>query len=135
VLAGWAFAVAAHDVADWPAGMRHVRGARRFVRDRMRGRTLRRTAIEDLEFTARLLARIFDAELALSALDAIMVLDALGLPTDAVPLVERRAARARVTRPAPTTPVTPLCRPPAAAADDSDLTSALPNEPRFRNAA
>jgi hypothetical protein len=139
VLAAWAFAVAARDVADWPTGMRHVRGARRFVRDRVGGRTLRRTAIEDLEFTAALLARVFDAELGLCALDALTILDALGLPTDAVPLVGRRAARARATRPAPTPPVTPLCLPAAGAADDSDrasdLSPRLSIEPRFRNAA
>ena len=89
-LAEWAFELAAKDVEDWPEGRRRVRNARRYVLDRLRGRSARGVGTEDVLFTAGLLARIFEAELSLGVSEMIAILDELGLPTDVVPLVPRR---------------------------------------------
>lgn len=85
-LTTWAFDIAANDVADWPAATRRVRNARRFAESRIRGQRARAAPLDDVLFTAALLARIFDAELSLGAPDMIAILDQLGLPSDAVPM-------------------------------------------------
>lgn len=130
-LATWAFELAAKDVEDWPEGRRRVRTARKYVLDRLRGRDARSTPAEDVLFSARLLARIFDAELELGMTEMVSILDELGLPTEVVPLMLRQPAtepnvgrmvpfsRARPTRDAACVPrQCPLCL-----------------SPRFRNAA
>lgn len=140
-LAAWALAIAERDIADWPAGRCHVRSARRFVRARLRGRRARDTAAEDLEFTAALLARIFDDELHLSATDVIAVLDALGLPTEVVPIVPQRRSPVRVVRPVPTPPagpaaqVAPAAHPMPDTSDAPPMPDFLSTDHRFRNAA
>jgi len=95
-LAGWALDLAAADVADWPEGKRRVRNARRFVLARLRGKTLRSTPFEDVIFTAGLLARIFEQEIGLGVGDMVTMLDHLGLPTDAVPIVPRPQPSVRI---------------------------------------
>ena len=92
-LAAWAFDLAAHNTADWPAGKRRVANARRFVLSRLRGRRLRAVPCEDVMFTAGLLARIFDADLRLSMTEMISIFDQLGLPTEVVPRVAPAPAR------------------------------------------
>lgn len=87
-LAVWAFALAEKSVADWPEGMRRVRAARRHLVARLRGHVID-VADEDIAFTASLLARIFDADLCLETPEMVAILDELGLPTDAVPIVPR----------------------------------------------
>lgn len=130
-LACWAFDLAAKDVEDWPEGRRRVRTARRYVLDRLRGRQSRNTPAEDVLFTARLLARIFDADLDLGMTEMVSILDELGLPTEVVPLIVRsRAEQQSVGR------IVPFSR-----ARPSRETGRVPVQcpvcllPRFRNAA
>lgn len=89
-LAAWAFDLAVRDVADWPEAQHRVRSARNYVLDRLRGRRARHVSGEDILFTAKLLARIFDADLSLSMTEMVSILDQLGLPTDVIPLRPRR---------------------------------------------
>ena len=102
-LATWALDIAERDAADSPEALRRVRNTRRFVLGRLDGRRERRTPIEDVVFTASLLARIFDDDLGLNLSDAFTIFDTLDLPTEliAVPPPRRptspiahRAARA-----------------------------------------
>ena len=97
-LIGWAFDLAERDVADWPEGLRRVRTARRFVLARLRDKRPRSVPVEDVLFTAGLLARIFEADLRLPMTEVVEVLAQLGLPTEMVPLTPR----------APFAPITPL---------------------------
>jgi hypothetical protein len=92
-LASWALDLAERAVADWPTGRAHVRNARRFVEARIDDKHPRGASIDDVMFTARLLARIFDEDLGLGISDALTILDALELPIDVVP-VPRCAPRA-----------------------------------------
>lgn len=84
-LATWALDIAERDVGDWPEARKRVRNARRFVFARLDGKE-RRMPIEDVIFTASLLARIFDDELDLDVADAFEIFGALDLPTDVVPV-------------------------------------------------
>lgn len=84
-LARWALDIAERDVGDWPEARKRVRNARRFVFARLDGKE-RRMPIEDVIFTASLLARIFDDDLDLDVADAFEVFGALELPTDIVPV-------------------------------------------------
>jgi len=84
-LATWALDIAERDVGDWPEARKRVRNARRFVFARLDGKE-RRMPIEDVIFTASLLARIFDDDLDLDVADAFEVFGALDLPTDVVPV-------------------------------------------------
>ena len=80
-LATWALG----DVADWPEAKTRIRNARRYVLARIAGKE-RRMPVEDVIFTASLLARIFDDELDLDVADAFEIFGALELPTDVVPV-------------------------------------------------
>lgn len=84
-LATWALDIAERDVGDWPEAKRRIRNTRRFVFARLAGKA-RSMPIEDLIFTASLLARIFDDELDLEVADAFEIFGALDLPTDVVPV-------------------------------------------------
>jgi hypothetical protein len=87
-LAVWAFALAEKSVADWPEGKRRVHAARRHLVARLRGQWID-APCEDIAFTASLLARIFEADHNLGTSEMVAILDELGLPTDAVPIVPR----------------------------------------------
>lgn len=95
-LAIWALDLAAHDVRDWPEAKRRVQRTRRFVLARLAGRRSL-APVEDLIFTASLLARIFDDDLELDLADAFEIFGALELPTDVVPV--RPPARGQSLRP------------------------------------
>lgn len=84
-LATWALDLAERDVGDWPEARRRIRNTRRFVLARMAGKD-RSMPVEDLIFTASLLARIFDDDLDLDVADAFEIFGALELPTDVVPV-------------------------------------------------
>ncbi len=134
-LAAWALDLAAADVADWPEGQRRVKNARRFVLARLRGKHLRSTPYEDVIFTAGLLARIFEQEIGLGVGDMVSMLDHLGLPTEAVPIVPRTQPSVRigvaphvVPRVAPVRPVARVTAQPSPCAGCGCF-------PRFRNAA
>lgn len=92
-LANWALELAERAVADWPAGRAHVRNARRFVEARIDDKHSRGASIDDVMFTARLLARIFDEDLGLGLSDVLTIFDTLDLPLEVVP-VSRYAPRA-----------------------------------------
>jgi hypothetical protein len=83
--AAWALDLAARDVADWPEGLRRVGTARRFVLARVRGKHPRRVPVEDVLFTAGLLARIFEAKLGRSMSDLAAVFARFGFSTGPVP--------------------------------------------------
>lgn len=106
-LAAWAFDVAERDVRGWPEAERRVRSARRFVLARIRGYRARRVPFEDVMFTAGLLVRIFDDDLSLGMSEMVSILDALGLPTEVVPIVPRNTSTASAVRPAPP-PLAPI---------------------------
>ncbi|MGN6109129.1 MAG: hypothetical protein ACTHU0_28745 [Kofleriaceae bacterium] len=110
-LATWALDIAERAVCDWPAGLAHVRNTRRFVTARINGKRPRRASIDDVMFTARLLARIFEDELRLELTDALTIFDSLCLPLDVVPI--RRPARSATLH--------PLTRPPAPVASTAVL--------------
>jgi hypothetical protein len=84
-LAVWALDLAERDVGDWPEARKRIRNTRRFVLARIAGKD-RRMPVEDLIFTASLLARIFDDDLDLDVADAFEIFGALELPTDVVPV-------------------------------------------------
>lgn len=112
-LAAWAMDLAARDVADWPEGRRRVRTARRFVLARLRGKRPCGVPVEDVLFTAGLLARIFEADLRLPMSDMVAVFDRLGFPTEVVPF--RPRAPSAACRPQDP-PLSPLSLRPAAVA-------------------
>jgi hypothetical protein len=85
-LANWALDIAERSVDDWPIAQEHVRNTRRFVTARLEGRKPRRVSLDDVWFTADLLARIFDEDLGLGLSDALTILETLELPSDAVPM-------------------------------------------------
>jgi hypothetical protein len=84
-LATWALDIAERDVGDWPEARKRIRNTRRFVLARIAGKD-RHMPVEDVIFTASLLARIFDDELDLDVADAFEIFGALDLPTDVVPI-------------------------------------------------
>lgn len=84
-LATWALDIAERDVDDWPEARTKVRNTRRFVLAKLVGKT-RHAPIDDIVFTASLLARIFDADLGINVGDAVEILSTLDLPTDDVPV-------------------------------------------------
>lgn len=84
-LAVWALDLAERDVGDWAEARKRVRNTRRFVLARIAGKN-RRMPVEDVIFTASLLARIFDDELDLDLADSFEIFGALDLPTDVVPV-------------------------------------------------
>ncbi|MCA9674897.1 MAG: hypothetical protein H6709_10565 [Kofleriaceae bacterium] len=87
-LVGWAFGLAIRSV-DSPDDRERIRCARRYVRKSLRGRPARRP-IEDLMFTAGVLARVCESELRLPEGTIVRLFDELELPTDAVPRVIRQ---------------------------------------------
>ena len=84
-LATWALDLAERDVGDWPEARKRIRNTRRFVLARIAGKD-RSMPVEDVIFTASLLARIFDDDLDLDVADAFEIFGALELPTDVVPV-------------------------------------------------
>lgn len=107
-LALWALAVAERDVEDWPAARKRVRNTRRFVLARLDGKD-RRLPIEDVLFTASLLARIFDDDLGLDLADALAIFDSLELPTESLPApTPRSPSHARGARPIASAPQRPM---------------------------
>jgi len=85
-LAAWVFALAERATEDWPTGRVHVRNTRAFVEARLADRPVRRASVEDVMFTAELLARIFDDDLELDRAEMLAIFEQLALPTDALPL-------------------------------------------------
>lgn len=146
-LAAWALDIAERDVRGWTEAERRVRNARRFVLAGIRGHRARRVPYEDVLFTAGLLVRIFDDDLSLGISEMISIFDALGLPTEVVPLVPRNASAASALRPSPPprSPVAPIAALRAAAtpvAEPASLTRCnecghvhAPLWPHLRNAA
>ncbi len=100
-LAMWALALAERDVDDWPAARKRVRNARRFVLARLGGKD-QRMPVEDVIFTASLLARIFDDDLGLALSDSISIFDALDLPTDVIPVAPKPRPTASASAACPT---------------------------------
>ena len=96
-LIDWAFGVAAAAVADAPADLRRVRNARRYALAAVHGKADPRS-VDDVMFTAGLLARVFDADLGLGLGDIVTVLEQLGLPADHVPRSPRRPPGRRQPR-------------------------------------
>jgi hypothetical protein len=130
-LAAWAFDLAARDVSDWPEAQHRVRSARKYVVERLRGKRTGQVSGEDILFTAKLLARIFDADLSLTMTEMVSILDQLGLPTDVIPLRPRCQQSERIA-----TRVLPFRR---IRAEESHIEQeqcpVCLNYPRFRNAA
>jgi len=91
-LANWALDIAERAVDDWPKAQVHVRNTRRFVSARIEGKSARRVSIDDVWFTAELLARIFDEDLGLGLSEALTILETLELPIDPVPMPKPRRA-------------------------------------------
>ena len=85
-LATWALDIAERAVEDWPAARAHVSNTREFVEANITGGHPSRASTDDVMFTARLLARVFDDELGLDLSDALTIFDILALPLDVVPI-------------------------------------------------
>jgi hypothetical protein len=83
--AAWALDLAARDVADWPEGLRRIGTARQFILARLSGKRPRRVPLEDVLFTAGLLARIFEAKLGRSRSELAAIFARLGFSTDLMP--------------------------------------------------
>ncbi len=144
-LATWALNIAERSVADWPTGRAHVRSTRGFVEARLAGNHPSRASIDDVMFTARVLARIFDDELGLDVSDALTIFDMLELPLDMVPIPRAAPRPARlptsvlhrlVRNPAPSAPPTRTPEPPALRfCDDCGYVHEPGDHVRYRNAA
>ena len=96
-LATWAFDLAESHVDDWPAARSHIRKTRQLIEARILGKRSKHegaVTVDDIVFTAELIARILDEDLGLSVSEALTILDKLELPLDAV-AVHRPAPRAR----------------------------------------
>jgi len=100
-LARWALDIAAHGVEDWPSARARVEKTRKAVMAQITGSAPGKASVEDVVFTAELLARIFDDELGLDLADAFEILDALDLPVDVLPLEDRRRRERASNDPAP----------------------------------
>ncbi|MDX2089712.1 MAG: hypothetical protein SFX73_17785 [Kofleriaceae bacterium] len=86
-LAEWALDLAERDVADWPVAHRRVRNTRRYVLARIDGKNPNHAvSVEDITFTAALLARILEEQFSLGYVDTASVLEDLELPIDDVPV-------------------------------------------------
>ena len=143
-LANWALDIAERAVDDWPMAQAHVRNTRRFVSARIEGKKARRVSLDDVWFTAELLARIFDEDLGLGLSDALTILETLELPIDPVPmhrhaprmpmLVPLRAALHTLAKPmAPAPSVRPV--PPLRFCDECGYVHEPSDHVRHRNAA
>ncbi len=87
-LARWAFGLAEQWIGDSIEDRRRIRNARRYVSKRIHGEEAR-CPTDDLAHTARLLARVCEAELGLPPGFVVSMLDNLELPADDVPRVAR----------------------------------------------
>jgi hypothetical protein len=125
-LATWALDLAERDVGDWPEARKRIRNTRRFVLARVAGKD-RHMPVEDVIFTASLLARIFDDDLDLDVADAFEIFGALELPTDVVPV--RAPTRAQPMSPRSFVP------PPLRFCDECGHVHELAHHVRYRNAA
>lgn len=125
-LATWALDIAERDVGDWPEARKRIHNTRRFVLARIAGKD-RRMPVEDVIFTASLLARIFDDDLDLDVADAFEIFGALELPTDVVPV--RASTRAQPTSPRSFVP------PPLRLCDECGHVHELGHHLGYRNAA
>ena len=93
-LSDWVFNIAESSVEDWSSARAHIRATRRYVDAQIHGYRARRVTIEDVMFTAQLLARIFEADLGLDMSDALTILNSLALPTEVVAVARpSRSAR------------------------------------------
>ncbi|MGE0397218.1 MAG: hypothetical protein AB7T06_10900 [Kofleriaceae bacterium] len=99
-LTSWALDLADRAVADWPRGQQHVSNTRRFLLAKLAGTRPNLVAVDDLVFTAGVLARVLDDDYGLALADALSVLDQIDLPTDLDPLPPRM----------PPTPMNPVVR-------------------------
>jgi hypothetical protein len=127
-LATWALDIAERDVDDWPAARGRVRNTRRFVLAKLAGKT-RHAPVEDMVFTASLLARIFDADLGLDISDAFEILASLELPLDDVPVAKPTRAK-----PSPN-PARRHVPPPLRLCDECGVVHELGQHLGYRNAA
>ena len=144
-LASWALDIAERAVDDWPTGRAHVRNTRRFVEAQIAGNRPRGASIDDVMFTARLLARIFDDELGLDLSDALTIFDILQLPLDVVPIHRAAPRPARLptsvlhTLLRTAAPIAPATRapapPPLRFCDDCGYVHEPGEHVRLRNAA
>lgn len=100
-LANWAFDLAERDVEDWPVAKKRVKNVRRSILAELANKSARRASLEDLMFTASLIARVLDADLGLDVAEALAVLDYLALPTEELPFPRppTRPARALAVLP------------------------------------
>jgi hypothetical protein len=85
-LANWAFDLAERDVEDWPVARQRVKNVRRSIMAELGRTRAPRASLEDLMFTASLIARILDADLGLDLGEALAVLEYLDLPAEDLPL-------------------------------------------------
>jgi hypothetical protein len=144
-LATWALDIAERAVADWPAGRAHVRNTRRLVEARIAGKRPRGASIDDVMFTARLLARFFDDDLGLDLSDALTIFDILDLPIEVVPVSSyaprptRTATSVLHTLTRNTAPIAPAARatvpPPLRFCDECGYVHEPREHVRHRNAA
>ena len=144
-LASWALDIAERAVDEWPAGRTHVCNTRRFVEAQIAGNRPRGASIDDVMFTARLLARIFDDELGLDLSDALTIFDILALPLDVVPIHRAAPRPARLptsvlhTLLRTAAPIAPAMRapvpPPLRFCDDCGYVHEPGEHVRLRNAA
>ena len=134
-LAMWALALAERDVEDWPTARKRVRNARRFVLARLAGKD-RGMPVEDVIFTASLLARIFDDDLGLGLADSLSIFDALDLPSDIIPFPPRPRSPATGARPAARVPNRMShVPPPLRLCDECGYVHELGEHVGYRNAA
>jgi hypothetical protein len=130
----WALKIAEDDVKDWPEARQRVRRVRRALLDSIRDRRNLGASIEDVVFVTQLLVRIFEHDLGVDMGEIALLIEALGLPVEEVPIVRRpqRPTRVVARRPAPVA-VIPLRLPqrapataaPVSATDDDDCTCEL----------
>lgn len=152
-LALWALDIAAHNVEDWPWARTRVENTRSAILGHFTGTSSREASVEDIVFTAQLLARIFEDDLGLDLSDALVILEALDLPVDVLPLGDRgRRARggacsmssAPAAPAAPIAPIAPMRRfkpmrtpppPPLRLCDECGYIHEPGEHVRYRNAA
>ncbi|MBL9012626.1 MAG: hypothetical protein JNL83_00525 [Myxococcales bacterium] len=106
-LASWALGLAETATSDWPTARIHVRNTRSYVAAKLAGKPVRGALVDDVLFTAQLLARIFDDDLGLELVEMLTIFELLELPADILPLTSlmRRAAR---PAPKPISHIAPL---------------------------
>jgi hypothetical protein len=97
----WALRIAEDDVQDWPEARQRVRRVRRALLDTIRGRRHLGASIEDAVFVTQLLVRIFEHDLGVDMGEIALLIDALGLPVDEVPIVRRPQPTTRTATRAP----------------------------------